>query len=1010
MSAPRSHRSLLDTWSALGLIGATGAAFAALFPISRERESRAFSGAPDMLSLSYLNLALARDPSDAALRVRVAERTLAAGQFDRARELLAPLLAARAAGAAPSAGAAALRVDIDYRAWTAVDPKDAALRSRALARLTRTIEQVHPEQLPPHEAERIAHVCAQIGSNTTRAVILSALARADLRDDDRLRAADAAWLEVNAPLASSELRAERALRFPDAGGALNAALALRRALAAGQPGPALVLFRKLRPLYGHDPRVLELGLSTLAGVDDVEALGVARELLTLRPEDGALRERIAQLSAWTRREPEPSAAAAPAGAPPTPPVPELRWELASDANAARANLDRRGVGGVTDASRAADAERTSADAGANAAGARASLSARAIERAALLESLGAPERALELLDAALGQKLVDERALWDVKLGVELRLGQKREALTTLAKMDARFGATRASVLRRSDLLLSLGELAPALELLATAPGPHAAAEERRVSAIGWELGDMARVRSAYRAIVQSSEATPDDVRRLWLLERDGGDLAASARVALAGFERHGQLDLLQLALQTALEAGDDGLVGSVLAAGQKHGAELAKDPVSLGLHARVRQGRAHQALLHDEPGRARSELGASARLLALAERTEPEPSARLSELREAQERQTLELALAGRDDELLARVYPEQAESLSARERVFVLHRLGRDEEAVGAALTGIESGALPERDSGALLADADALGADMPRQLGVLGDVLSMQGLTAARVGVDGQLSWSGGRTLGARVELTRLGTWDGQSLRLSGQDELAAELGAGIARSHLTLGVVALDGRDPRPSLRLEQGLLEASGLEVTLSARVNERSSDTPSLRVIGVEDELSARATLAFLERYSLSVHGAAELYSDRIDREPFGAGATFDASLGRSWTLPAGFGANVRVAGYVAPRFADDPAGPMPDGASWVGLGAGLARGQISLAPIAGRRLSVLVDATAGWLLPLAELGWSGRLGLGVSVLGADQLSIVASASNVVSTVPGFAAYTLGADYALSRW
>jgi hypothetical protein len=64
----------------------------------------------------------------------------------------------------------------------------------------------------------------------------------------------------------------------------------------------------------------------------------------------------------------------------------------------------------------------------------------------------------------------------------------------------------------------------------------------------------------------------------------------------------------------------------------------------------------------------------------------------------------------------------------------------------------------------------------------------------------------------------------------------------------------------------------------------------------------------------------------------------------------------------------------------------------------------------VLVDGTAGWLLPLDELGWSGTLGLGISVLGGDQLSILASASNVVGTTPGFAVYTLGADYAVSRW
>src|SRR5688572_31178625 len=134
MSVPRSQRSLLDVWSALGLMLATGGAFAAIFPLSRERETHALTAAPDMLALSYLNLALSRSPSDQALRLRVAERTLEAGQFDRARAVLAPLPAEHAT-------ASLLRVEIDYRAWAAVDADDERLRSIALARLTQRIEQ-----------------------------------------------------------------------------------------------------------------------------------------------------------------------------------------------------------------------------------------------------------------------------------------------------------------------------------------------------------------------------------------------------------------------------------------------------------------------------------------------------------------------------------------------------------------------------------------------------------------------------------------------------------------------------------------------------------------------------------------------------------------------------------------------------------------------------------------------------------------------------------------------------
>lgn len=1006
MSAPRSQRSLLDIWSALGLMLATGGAFAALFPLSRARETHALSAAPDMLALSYLNLALSRAPSDQALRLRVAERTLEAGQFDRARALLAPLPSGHA-------GAARLGVEIDYRAWAAVDPDDERLRAIALARLTASIEHTDSRRLATDDAERLAWVAAQVGLGSQHARILDEVARRDLGDDERLRAADAAWLELNDPLSAARLRAARALALPQQNGRVHASLALRRALASGQPGPALVLFRQLRPRYGNDARVLELGLAALAGVDDVEALAVARALLELRPDDAALRQRIAALDAWTRGAPNVPEAAAYPRQPLARPA-ALRWD-GSDADAA---LAAAGIG--------ADGA-----------------SAQAAELAALFESLGAPEQALARLDAALAGEGVDEPALWDLKLGVLLRLGDRRGALATLEQMDARFGATEASLRRRAELLLALGELRAALELLDSAPGPRAVADARRITAIGWELGDVPRVRDAYRVIAASSEATSDDVRRLWLLERDNDDASAGARAALAGYQRFGDSELLSLALHAALESHDDALVEAVLEAGERAGARVS-DAESLRLQVGVRQQRAYRALLANRPARARAELARSARLLEQA-RTRATAGEASGELWQTQERQTLNVALAQNDHRLLARVYPEQAEKLTARERVFVLHRLGRDEEAVDTALASLDEGTLPERDTSALEADADALGAGMPRQLGVLFDVQTLAGLRAVRAGALARSSWSGGRSLAARAEITRLAAGNAATLSLTGQDELAAEIGAGLGQSRLNVGVVALDGRDPRPSLRFEQGLRFELGqraeradgadaaresgepaadaaepsraayeaLDLELIARVNERSHDTPLLRVLGVEDELSARASLAFAGRYSATLRGSAKLYSLRSDRDYLGAGATLDAAVGRSWPLPGGIGdANLRAAGYVAPRFAalDAAASLVPDGASWVGLGAGFARGQLALAPVAGRRLSVLVDATAGWLLPLDELGWSGQLGLGISVLGADQLSISASASNVVSSVPGFAVYTLGADYRVSSW
>src|SRR5690606_35585937 len=123
-------------------------------------------------------------------------------------------------------------------------------------------------------------------------------------------------------------------------------------------------------------------------------------------------------------------------------------------------------------------------------------------------------------------------------------------------------------------------------------------------------------------------------------------------------------------------------------------------------------------------------------------------------ELWDAQRRRVLELALASNDRETLTRVYPEQAKRLTPRQRVHVLHRLGRDEDAVSEAVSNIRSGELTTPELDALQDDAGSLSADMPRQVAVVSDVLEMDGLTAARLGASARFTWSGGQRLGAQV----------------------------------------------------------------------------------------------------------------------------------------------------------------------------------------------------------------------------------------------------------------
>lgn len=986
MSRPFGQtRAILGRPLVWGLSAAVGLTFAALMPLARERQDRALRAEPDLLTLSYLRLALERAPEDHGLRLRLAERTLAAGQFEQARDMLEPLFAS---SAHPHPDAEMLRAEIDYRAWAAAPLHQERARQDARERLEQTLQGIDAARLSTLQAERVARFCAETGLVARRAEIQARLARAELGNDARLAAADSAHLEAGNPLAAARLHAERAFAYPERDGARHAALALRRALAAGQPGEAVLIWRRLRPRYGSEPEVLELALGVLAGIDDVEALGIARALLAAHPRDEALARRIADLTRWTA-----SASGRRVGASPTPALPEppLRWSVE--------------LPGTAEMPPVTEAE--------------------ALELASLLESLGAPERALRALDAAAARGLLSEQASWDLRLGIQLRLGDKRGALATLAQIEERFGRTRQSVERQVDLLLALGHTDAALRLLhdasagdgsardASASDASAADETesaRRISAVAWELGDVERVRAAYRVIAYSGEATPDDVRRLWLLEREAGDFRASTRAALAGLSRFADPEFSRLALDSALGSRDDHLVRSVLGETENVLGGLARDADQLRLHVTLRHGRAHQAIRQRDMDAARRELAASARLLALAERHEGELGSAFTELEAAQQKQLFELAVQSDDRQLLARTYPGQAERLSARERVFVLSRLDRDSEAIGAAAAAIRSEDIAPDEAAALQDEASALSADMPRQILVLGDVLEMEGLTALRAGAGVSYSFDGGERAGARVELTRLASWEGPSVFLSGRDELAAELSAGVAASDLALGVVAHDGAAFRPFARFSQGLHASDAATVTLLARVNDRSQGSAALRVNGVEDELAAQAHFNAADAWSAFARASAQAYSDR-DRDYLGAGVTLDGWVGRHWALPNGAGRLLgRVATIVAPRFAEDAAAQLPDGMAWAGVGMSFNRGRLSAAPVAGRRLSLLADVTAGWLVPVDELGWSGKLGVGVSVLGADQLSIAGSASNVLGPAPGFAVYTLAADYALSQW
>jgi hypothetical protein len=136
------------------------------------------------------------------------------------------------------------------------------------------------------------------------------------------------------------------------------------------------------------------------------------------------------------------------------------------------------------------------------------------------------------------------------------------------------------------------------------------------------------------------------------------------------------------------------------------------------------------------------------------------------------------------------------------------------------------------------------------------------------------------------------------------------------------------------------------------------------------------------------------------MYDTRAERHYLGWGLTGDLGVGGTWELPAKIGnAGVRVFGRGAPRAPyDREAEPqwLPKSTIWSGVGVSLARGQLDAPVLFGKEINYALDASFGWVMPISGPGWSVTGQLGLSVFGADSLTLAATAGNVLGS-QGFA-------------
>jgi hypothetical protein len=980
-----THRPLLSRGGLLGLIGGALLLLLVPLPFAWQRLQHATQLTPSALSLSYLRLSLDKHPKDRALRLELVGKLMQAGQYTQARAQLLPVLAE-----STSLDARLLLIEIDRSLWLAIAAPQRARRDRALSQLLDDMRSIQVSTLDPREAESFAQRYRELSLPRAVAEILDALARRGLPDSGaRVAAADAAWLEAGMPLSAAELHAWRAEQQGQLGG-LEARLAVERARAAASPEAVDAMWRRMRVLYPDDVALLEQGVSLAEEHDIRRAFDLASQLTQRYPQDARYHRNLARLAEATGHSLRA--------------LDEYVWLVRHGGSEqdrvralalARSNWDLPLVRELSEGVRAPKPPRVQRNGRPRCQVRPSSHATRRLrEHVALYEALGDVAAARQKLTAAVESSARDERDVWQQKFELELRVGDASAASATLAHMVQRF-PNRALSERLADLELAQGSASAALQTLLAAPGPQDALWLRRVAQVAWQAGDIDAERSLYERLAGSDAATASDYQRLWELARDR---ASALRVALASYQRFGSPDMFSAALSIYRALDDEDEQLALLADAERRDSLTSRVSywqTRITLHQR----RAARALLAHDYALAKQELSAADALLERAPRNAPAPEL-YAQLRTGQHAQALALGLASDDQALIARGYRES--QLSTRERVYVLNRLGRSDEAFALALEGARSRDSAPEDRAALEADARNLAAGRTRYVRGTGETLGMAGLALSSGGA--ALDY-GSRAADVRGEAsyTRYRpTGPGDSVPRELHD-VSGQLQARIEGSALELGVRVRNEQTARPfgTIALRLGESEDRA-RLLMRVEVNDMTTESARLRAFGVRDAVSAETTLPFSKHYYFNARATAEAFYTWQQRTLLGTGLSLDAQLATTFALPGDLGsAALRVATRLAPRFvhhsnAVDPPAAEPlwlsHTSEWAGLGASLGRGKLDAPPLVGRQFCYIVDAAAGWLWPAADVGFFAQAGVGVSVLGADLLSIAGRAGNVVGS------------------
>jgi hypothetical protein len=971
-----AYRPLVSRSGLFGFGAAVLVVLSLLLPSAVRRQTLALEILPDALSLIYLDLNLARRPQDAQLRLQVARKTLEAGQFAAARRTVAPLLTPgssvfeRAKQLRLSALAEELRLEIDRKAWAAIEPSQSAARSTALARVTADIDAMDLANAPADRVLRIAELCQSLAQPARAAELLDRLVRRKLPELELyVDAAETAHLQADRGARAVELQVFAAENTQPPARLRHALRALELARGVMLPEQLLGLAEALRSQFGPDaPQLLAASLDLAQAVDVKLGYQLAQKLLRTRPDDAALHRRVAKLAEWNgnslramdeyvwlvrheNRADDRERAIE---------LAKTNWDLrllrtllggsaparanataASEAALKRARpvsrerrLKARSTRARTQAKPHAElASRVPhrrgggvcgggpAHATRNAAGPSASQAPRRTDRLraqlretlALDEALGDIRAALADVETALRGELGREPDTLETKVGLLLRSGNPELAAEAQTELVARF-PSQARSLVLAVMRLGLGQTLEALRVLTTAPGPRDDAFLRQLYDVAWEAGELDVCERAARELVALPTASSWDVARLYQLQRELADPSVALATAKAGFDRFQNAEMLRLVIEAASRSDDDARVAGLLREAERFGG-FRSDPGYWQQRITLHQRLAFAAFEQREFVAAKRELGEAEKALARAPALAPSANDIYDLLWTSQYAQALAVALEANDKGALARVFEKYGSQLPIRQQVYVLHRLDRNAEAYALAKRGAADARVPSDDRAALAADRPAsvspTGTDRTDYARASSELFDSESLrlwtNQAKVAVDGS---SFGLTASAALtEITPQ-----KSLRLLqplAAREAQAELGGRIFTTELSAGVRVRDGLAARPFGSWRQALLGDRGSILSASASVDTLTFDSAQLRLAGATDEVAVQSSIPFGLGYYATARAAGNRYLT-VEREYLGAGLSIDAGAGRSFTLPDDIGrAAVRVAGRFAPRFRD---------------------------------------------------------------------------------------------------